>query len=116
MSQIHVLTLPWCSVRNPQPGWLEQDLRAAVRRAGEFQGGALLWRQDLQGRQRLRACTRSLLAPLDGVEPADLGRREDLTRGLPSGIQEIYEDPRTIGHAVTKPEDTMAELRKLFNL
>lgn len=30
--------------------------------------------------------------------------------------QEIYEDPRTIGHAVTKPEDTMAELRKLFNL
>ena len=29
---------------------------------------------------------------------------------------EIYEDPRTIGHAVTCPEDTMAELKKLFNL
>ncbi|KPV74183.1 uncharacterized protein RHOBADRAFT_66547 [Rhodotorula graminis WP1] len=29
---------------------------------------------------------------------------------------EIYEDPRTIGHAVTKPEDTQAELKKLFNL
>lgn len=29
---------------------------------------------------------------------------------------EIYEDPRTIGHAVTCPEDTMAELRKMFNL
>lgn len=29
---------------------------------------------------------------------------------------EIYEDPRTIGHSVTKPEDTMAELKKLFDL
>ncbi|KAF4308856.1 Eukaryotic phosphomannomutase [Botryosphaeria dothidea] len=27
---------------------------------------------------------------------------------------EIYEDPRTIGHSVTRPEDTMEELRKLF--
>jgi len=29
---------------------------------------------------------------------------------------EIYQDPRTIGHAVNSPEDTMAELKKLFNL
>ena len=29
---------------------------------------------------------------------------------------EIYEDPRTIGHAVTCPADTMAELKTLFNL
>ena len=29
---------------------------------------------------------------------------------------EIYEDSRTIGHAVTCPEDTMAELKKIFNL
>nr|POE82755.1 phosphomannomutase [Quercus suber] len=29
---------------------------------------------------------------------------------------EIYEDPRTVGHSVTKPEDTMAELRKMFDL
>lgn len=29
---------------------------------------------------------------------------------------EIYEDPRTIGHAVTCPEDTMAELKTLFNM
>lgn len=29
---------------------------------------------------------------------------------------EIYEDPRTIGHSVTGPEDTAAELRKLFDL
>ncbi|KAI5844986.1 eukaryotic phosphomannomutase [Morchella snyderi] len=29
---------------------------------------------------------------------------------------EIYEDPRTIGHSVTKPEDTIAELKKLFDL
>ncbi|KAI5805200.1 eukaryotic phosphomannomutase [Geopyxis carbonaria] len=29
---------------------------------------------------------------------------------------EIFSDPRTIGHTVTKPEDTMAELYKLFDL
>lgn len=29
---------------------------------------------------------------------------------------EIYTDPRTIGHSVTKPEDTIAELKKLFDL
>ncbi|GJN90401.1 hypothetical protein Rhopal_003412-T1 [Rhodotorula paludigena] len=29
---------------------------------------------------------------------------------------EIYEDPRTIGHSVTCPEDTQRELKKLFNL
>ncbi|EEB07681.1 phosphomannomutase Pmm1 [Schizosaccharomyces japonicus yFS275] len=29
---------------------------------------------------------------------------------------EIYEDPRTIGHSVTCPEDTMAELKKLFGI
>lgn len=29
---------------------------------------------------------------------------------------EIYEDARTVGHSVTKPEDTMAELKKLFDL
>jgi phosphomannomutase len=29
---------------------------------------------------------------------------------------EIYEDKRTIGHAVKAPEDTMAELKKLFDL
>ncbi|KAF2725491.1 eukaryotic phosphomannomutase [Polychaeton citri CBS 116435] len=29
---------------------------------------------------------------------------------------EIYDDPRTIGHSVKTPEDTMAELKKLFDL
>jgi phosphomannomutase len=29
---------------------------------------------------------------------------------------EIFEDPRTVGHSVTSPEETMAELRKLFDL
>lgn len=29
---------------------------------------------------------------------------------------EIYEDPRTIGHSVTSPQDTMDELKKLFDL
>lgn len=29
---------------------------------------------------------------------------------------EIYEDPRTIGHSVKDPQDTMAELKKLFDL
>lgn len=29
---------------------------------------------------------------------------------------EIYEDPRTVGHAVTSPEDTIAELKSMFNL
>ncbi|KAG9543627.1 eukaryotic phosphomannomutase, partial [Aureobasidium melanogenum] len=29
---------------------------------------------------------------------------------------EIYEDPRTIGHSVKSPEDTAAELKKLFDL
>jgi phosphomannomutase len=29
---------------------------------------------------------------------------------------EIFEDPRTIGHSVTSPEETMAELKKLFDL
>ncbi|KAI5785131.1 eukaryotic phosphomannomutase [Pyronema domesticum] len=29
---------------------------------------------------------------------------------------EIFEDSRTIGHTVTKPEDTMEELKKLFDL
>ena len=29
---------------------------------------------------------------------------------------EIYTDPRTIGHAVNNPDDTAAELRKIFNL
>ncbi|KZF26871.1 eukaryotic phosphomannomutase [Xylona heveae TC161] len=29
---------------------------------------------------------------------------------------EIYEDPRTIGHTVTNPDDTAAELKKLFAL
>jgi phosphomannomutase len=27
---------------------------------------------------------------------------------------EIYEDPRTIGHAVTGPEDTMRQIKELF--
>ena len=27
---------------------------------------------------------------------------------------EIYNDPRTVGHAVSNPDDTMAELKKLF--
>jgi phosphomannomutase len=30
--------------------------------------------------------------------------------------QHIYEDARTIGHAVTCPEDTVLQLRKLFGL
>jgi phosphomannomutase len=29
---------------------------------------------------------------------------------------EIYEDPRTIGHSVTNPDDTAAQLKKIFNL
>lgn len=29
---------------------------------------------------------------------------------------EIFVDPRTIGHSVTKPEDTIVELKKLFDL
>lgn len=29
---------------------------------------------------------------------------------------EIYEDPRTIGHSVENPDETMVELKKLFNL
>ncbi|KAJ2905345.1 uncharacterized protein MKZ38_005644 [Zalerion maritima] len=29
---------------------------------------------------------------------------------------EIYEDPRTIGHAVKNPDDTMKQLRELFDL
>lgn len=29
---------------------------------------------------------------------------------------EIYNDPRTIGHAVTKPEDTIKELNEIFKL
>jgi len=29
---------------------------------------------------------------------------------------EIYEDKRTIGHSVKNPEETMAELKKLFDL
>ena len=29
---------------------------------------------------------------------------------------EIYSDPRTIGHAVRGPEDTMEMLRELFDL
>jgi phosphomannomutase len=29
---------------------------------------------------------------------------------------EIYQDPRTIGHAVTCPEDTAVEIKKLLNL
>ncbi|KAL2166036.1 hypothetical protein VTG60DRAFT_3421 [Thermothelomyces hinnuleus] len=29
---------------------------------------------------------------------------------------EIYNDPRTIGHSVTGPQDTIDELKKLFNL
>jgi phosphomannomutase len=29
---------------------------------------------------------------------------------------EIFEDPRTIGHTVVNPDDTAAQLKKLFNL
>jgi len=29
---------------------------------------------------------------------------------------EIYHDPRTIGHAVINPEDTAAQVKKLFSL
>jgi phosphomannomutase len=29
---------------------------------------------------------------------------------------EIYNDKRTVGHSVTGPEDTMAQLHKLFEL
>jgi len=29
---------------------------------------------------------------------------------------EIYMDPRTIGHSVVDPEDTAAQIKKLFNL
>jgi phosphomannomutase len=29
---------------------------------------------------------------------------------------EIYEDKRTIGHSVTNPQDTIDELKRLFDL
>jgi phosphomannomutase len=29
---------------------------------------------------------------------------------------EIYEDPRTVGHTVLNPDDTAAQLKKLFNI
>jgi phosphomannomutase len=29
---------------------------------------------------------------------------------------EIYTDPRTIGHSVRNPDDTAAEIKKLFSL
>ena len=29
---------------------------------------------------------------------------------------EIFEDPRTVGHSVASPDETMAELKKLFDL
>jgi len=29
---------------------------------------------------------------------------------------EIFEDPRTVGHSVKDPEDTMVQLRELFGL
>lgn len=29
---------------------------------------------------------------------------------------EIFSDPRTVGHTVLNPEDTAAQLKKLFNL
>lgn len=29
---------------------------------------------------------------------------------------EIYSDPRTIGHSVTGPEDTMQQLKEIFQL
>lgn len=29
---------------------------------------------------------------------------------------EIFMDPRTIGHTVTSPEDTIKQLRELFNM
>ena len=29
---------------------------------------------------------------------------------------EIYEDSRTIGHSVMNPDDTAAQLKKLFNI
>jgi phosphomannomutase len=29
---------------------------------------------------------------------------------------EIYEDPRTIGHSVKGPDDTYAQVKKLFNI
>ena len=29
---------------------------------------------------------------------------------------EIFDDPRTIGHSVENPEDTMEQLRKLFKM
>jgi phosphomannomutase len=38
-------------------------------------------------------------------------------KAFPGGNDwEIYEDPRTIGHAVKGPEDTIAQLKKLFDL
>ena len=30
--------------------------------------------------------------------------------------QHIYEDPRTIGHAVNSPDDTVEQLKTLFKL
>jgi phosphomannomutase len=38
------------------------------------------------------------------------------TRRTSGNDYEIFEDPRTVGHSVTSPEETMAELRKLFDL
>lgn len=36
---------------------------------------------------------------------------------MPGGNDyEIFSDPRTIGHTVTSPDDTLAELKKLFDV
>ena len=34
--------------------------------------------------------------------------------GPGGGDHEIYNDPRTIGHSVTSPEDTMQQIKSLF--
>jgi len=64
---------------------------------------------------RLRSYRHSRLAsPRPGSDKILVTPRDPFFTG--GNDYEIYEDPRTIGHAVTKPEDTQAELKKLFNL
>lgn len=62
-------------------------------------------------------CLRHIEAEKDisGVEYKDIHFFGD--KCFPGGNDyEIYSDPRTIGHSVTDPDDTMKQLRELFQL
>jgi hypothetical protein len=94
----------------PVPGWLGQDVLAPARHPRGLHRNSLLRRQDLQGgtrtsiRRQTPRQTRWLTSP-----------RRSSSRPVQGGNDyEIFEDERTIGHAVTCPEDTMKLLNELF--